>query len=429
MKFPSRKNLIIVWFILLAVLTGLWVWFFVFRAVDSWKLSSEDSGDIATVEEKPDQIRIRHLNLIKQYLQVALQRWVELPLPEDTLEITFGDIPLGFKGRMPSALYDAIGLNILLDPKTGESYFYALSPDKKTFEIMAFLDSGDFSRTTFWNRPIYSAWTATSELFLVDASNTPLVMKKLKPWKLDISDMDVRKSIGFETLKSCLDIYNINNPIIQRRSGVYNIDVNGKKTEVFCDMQTDGGGWTLFYANNGHPDSIIKKSYVEMRDTLETQPLDALSKYDDPNLAGLLNYHHFTTSGSTKILIRNRVGDVKRWVKFSFSTSRALEWALGPDVLWNTEEGCLQLPRRATWSIVNNDKKILYDNLTQMMNYRGTSWGVSHEKFNCNTIEGNLNPFMAFYLANRDDAANRTRSNDAIWGTWWGDNEYRYFIR
>jgi len=35
-------------------------------------------------------------------------------------------------------------------------------------------------------------------------------------------------------------------------------------------MKTTGGGWTLFYANNGHPSSEIKMSYRDMRDALES---------------------------------------------------------------------------------------------------------------------------------------------------------------
>lgn len=71
-------------------------------------------------------------------------------------------------------------------------------------------------------------------------------------------------------------------------------------------MKTDGGGWTLFYANNGHPNSEIKMSYVELRNLLDTKPLDDLVEYDSPQLAGLMDYRHFTSLGAKEILIRNR---------------------------------------------------------------------------------------------------------------------------
>jgi len=113
------------------------------------------------------------------------------------------------------------------------------------------------------------------------------------------------------------------------KSGVYTIDLDGRDAKVFCDMQTDGGGWTLFYANNGYEDSPIAKSYVEMRNAMKTEPILDLSDYNNQYLTGLLDYSHFTQNGSTEVLIRNRVSpDQKKWVKFIFSSSRTLDWAL-----------------------------------------------------------------------------------------------------
>ena len=70
-----------------------------------------------------------------------------------------------------------------------------------------------------------------------------------------------------------------------------------------------------------------------MRDGLETLPTAQLADYDNPNLSGLLNYAYFTNLGAKEILIRNRTGDPTKWVKFAFSTSSTLSWALSDRVL------------------------------------------------------------------------------------------------
>lgn len=287
------------------------------------------------------------------------------------LTLNFGEINRGFQGQMSSGLYDMLGLNELLDPK-GTHYFYAVSGDKKTFEVMAIMDDQSLSNVVSGGMFLYRSGTNT-DIFTTDKDGVPLVTKKLPPQTLDLSTKEARILVGLDVLKSCLDIYNVKTST-RPKSGVYTIDIAGKSTKVFCDMQTDGGGWTLFYANNGHPESPIQKSYVEMREALATTPFDDISDYDNPNLAGLLDFKHFTELGAKQVLIRNRAGDVKKWVRFTFSTSRALEWALGPAVLGKTEAGCYDLPRKATWSIESHDKNITHENLTQIMNHTGPSW-------------------------------------------------------
>lgn len=428
MQLPSRKNLIIITSVAVILAIAFCVWFFLLQD-DSPKVPSNVSSEVTKtqiVPETPDQIRMRHIALIKKSIDAAQTRGTKLPLPENTVEITFNDKTLGYQGRIPPAFFDQIGLNVLLDPVTQEWYFYALSADQSSFEVMALVDKPESSNSPLGGAKFYVS--TADNLFTFDTSDTPIIFQRLDEGKYDLAATEVRQRLRLSPLKSCLDILN-SGILSTKKSGVYQIDIDGKNAQVFCDMQTDGGGWILFYANNGHPDSPIKQSYVEMRDALETAPIPDLSNYIDPNLAGLLNFRHFTAGGSKEILIRNRTGDEKKWVKFTFSTSRALEWALWPAVLGKTEYGCIKIPRLATWSIINDDGRIKYDNLAEMMNHRGTSWGVSHEKYLCNDHEKWANPLVGFYNAtnNKDDM--RARSDDGLGGAVGEGNEYRYFIR
>jgi hypothetical protein len=143
-----------------------------------------------------------------------------------------------------------------------------------------------------------------------------------------------------------------------------------------------------------------------------------------------LNYKYFIEMGAKEILIRNRTWDPTKWVKFSFSTPGALNWALWERLLLEkTAKGCNQIPAGGTWSIINQDGKIKYDNLTHVMNNKGTSWWVSHENTWCNDFIGNANPNIAFYTANDAKDWARTRGTDGVGGAWGWENEYRYFIR
>lgn len=424
MQLSSKQKIIISSVIALVVLCiGGWYFF------SSDQSEPDDIPEVASVvPESADDIRIRNINLISQSLKQALARGSEIPLPEDALRVDFEETVLVYQGKVGQELFAALGLNDLVDPVTSQRYDIALSRDKRVYQVIAYLDDVQRSNIHLEKTVFYSVWSE-KDLFIRDFAWSILHRNHFGTDSIDISSSEMRKKAWLPTLKSCKEIYAFKSTITTPKSGMYIIDVDGRDTKVFCDMQTDGGGWTLFYANNGYEDSPIAKSYVDMRDTMKTEPVLDLSNYDDKHLAGLLDYSHFTQNGASEILTRNRTGDVKKWVKFTFSTSRALEWALGPLVLWKTDYGCINLPRRDSWSVINNDKTIFYENLRQMMNHIGTSWGVSHTRYLCNSFEVGKNPHIAFYSANSSLFMNRARSNEWIGGTWWPGGDYRYFIR
>jgi len=415
----KKKIIILISSILVIIVIAVWVWFFGFR-----KTTREPTvpvWEVPEVSKSNDDIRIRHLELIKKSVQTTLARGVALPLPEDDIIINFGEDTLVHQGKAGLAFFNTLWLNVLLDPKTGAQYEYALSADGTKYQVIAILDEKNTGST------IYSV--GEEALMMRNKAGEIITRVGAGVSILDISASEARKKLWLSPLKSCQEIFTFKNTFSLPKSGVHTIDIDGRETKVFCDMQTDGGGWTLFYANNGHEDSPIQKSYVQMRETMSTDPVLDMSNYDDPNLAWLLQYDTFIDAGSKEILIRNRVWDEKKWVKFTFSTARALNWALWPAVLGKTEKGCLDIPYWSTWSIVNNDKKISYENLIQMMNHGGTSWGVSHEKYLCNNLEKWANPHIGFYSSLDSKFENRSRSSDWIWRKSGNVNEYRYFIR
>lgn len=119
------------------------------------------------VPESADDIRIKNINLISQSIKQAIDRGSEIPLPEDSVRVNFEQTVLVYQGKAGQALFDALGLNYLTDPVTRERYDFALSENKKEYEIVAYLDDVQRSNTHLEKTVFYSAGSE-KDLFIRD---------------------------------------------------------------------------------------------------------------------------------------------------------------------------------------------------------------------------------------------------------------------
>lgn len=380
------------------------------------------SDSIYSIVSSPDldRIRINNLLLIENNIKNRELHVAEVGLPTNSIEIFFQDFFIWYQWRSEKDFFYSIWMDPVFDPANSEPYYYFYNPNTNQYKIVALLDNSQYANAFLGSRPVYSIGSS-GENFILNIQADILDYENSGLRKIDISNHLVRGKLNLSEIKSCNDIKNFYKEAV---SGVYSILLDGAIVNVYCDMITDGGGWTLFYANNDNPDSPIKISYVSMRDSLKKSFRYDLSDYNNIHLAGLLNYLHFTESGSKEILIWALDVNTNNWKKVFFSSPEALLWSLGDNILGKTSDSCVSLPLGFYWNLMSSDGRILARDLRSIMNAGGISWGVSHKDQPCNGYEWYSYSTFAFYNASSDNDGSRSASfNDTRW------SQYRYFLR
>ena len=234
------------------------VWFVSF----SWYLAwARDTNRIAQLKSMSDALELYRTKK-------------DLPIPDDKVDVQANGTTIAYQWNIWANVLETIEYTEKgLDPKDKNYFSYYLTKNKKHFQLLSFLEEAS-EDTLAWNN-IFNTSQAVdySERvphvkwkklwILTDENNTPIqdISWVTSDWYLDISDVwtTVYNSIisdeeitswswtelsSLHSNWSCKRIRQVN---WWSSDWLYTIDPewNGVWFEVYCDMTTDWGGWTL----------------------------------------------------------------------------------------------------------------------------------------------------------------------------------------
>ena len=209
-------------------------------------------------------------------------------------------------------------------------------------------------------------------------------------------------------------------------SGVYTIYPDQvTPIDVYCDMELDSGGWTLFYANAADATITTKKSYQEHLTDLNGIAINS-SNFNDAQTVGMINFNDFA---ATQIYAK----DVGNWGPSEFSrvdffNSNDLRSVItekfGPTS--TVTDDCNILQSGSIFRFSNSNGQSYY--MDRALNYNGFGWGdcLTRDQTNNSDVEN----FPRHFIYNTTGSSDSTRVR-GVGGFNNGDAtvKARYFLR
>ena len=228
-----------------------------------------------------DSVRITDLKNIDKVLKLKVTAWETLLLPEQALKITASWTTLSYQWNMSEKLLNHYGVtNGWLDPLDNIPYTYSVNENRNKYQLLWFLETWDsvalnvaqtfadnsqrFPKTTWdtlWilldettNIPLVESWSTTELDIETTADRYWLIIQNstsIQKWDKEFltSELDFK----IHTKWSCKNIL-LNG--LSKWDGIYKINPTwNDEMEVYCDMTTDWGGWTLIVRIKGNSQS------------------------------------------------------------------------------------------------------------------------------------------------------------------------------
>ena len=256
---PKKAFTLVELIVVVTILAIIWtIWFVSYTDYLSWVR---------------DTNRTVQLESIWDWLKLSLTRW-RLPIPDDYIEVKTSWDTIAYQGYaweevLKKIKYDKEGK----DPLDNTYFSYYATDNRKNFQLMALLEETNETVSLFKgevlsndidyaDRQVKVSW---KKLWILtggwDNLNVPVqeIWEIKDNWELDIattpdeyiSHIDDSDKISWSWSELIKSIYNSSCKRILESSldnwdWVYKINPSGlDEFEVYCDMSTDWGGWTL----------------------------------------------------------------------------------------------------------------------------------------------------------------------------------------
>ena len=275
-----------------------------------------------------DSVRLADLKNISKSFEINRTKDIDFPLPDKKIDISASGTIFQYQWELSQNILES-DLNIFdggLDPVTKKPYGYAVNFAKNKFQIIWFLENQESVanislNTTFADNSDKYVKSSGDELWIIlDQTTNEVIIQSGSLTQIDIQntsenywiithneiifwDKNVLYSQVEHRLKPDISCKSILYNGRSTWNGIYTINpswISGEDFEVYCDMKTDGWGWTIIAMSYANADWDISEPFNVDLNTVANQWVGNINNLDDNYFIAMEQYSRLADIDSQK---------------------------------------------------------------------------------------------------------------------------------